>query len=210
VRAPTLLGVGEDDPLFARLLDELDDPRYLPAGTGDGLRRIGTGVPDVAVLAGAEADYDGVELGAWSREWGLVVDPAGDIGALETLVDGEHRFVNRDSGSGLRGSFDAVLERFAAEREQSVADVTAAIDGYDLTTKAHESPARKVKGGEADAGLGLRATAETLDLGFVSLGTERVRVLANPDRTAKQSVRRLADLITDSSDVVATLPGYGT
>ena len=99
------------------------------------------------------------------------------------------------------------MRRFAGDRDTAFADVADAIDGYELTTKATESPARKVAAGEADAGLGLRATAETLDLGFVRLGTERVRVRANPDRTEKASVQRLAALLEAPTDVV-DLPGF--
>jgi len=208
VQAPTLLGMGEDDPLLARLLDRVERPRYLPVGTAGGLRRLRESVPDVAVVAGPESDDEhGVELGGWEREWGLVVAPDSDLSSLTDLVEGEYRFVNRDSGAGLARSFEASLRRFADDRDTAFADVADAIDGYELTTKATESPARKVAAGEADAGLGLRATAETLDLGFVRLGTERVRVRANPDRTEKASVQRLAALLEAPTDVV-DLPGF--
>jgi molybdate-binding protein len=82
-----------------------------------------------------------------------------------------------------------------------MAEVTAAvrraIDGYELTTKAHESPARRVRAGGAETGLGLASTAEKLGLSFVSLGAEPVTVVANPDRTGKPSVERLADLLAE-------------
>ncbi|MDS0259324.1 molybdopterin biosynthesis protein [Haloarcula sp. S1CR25-12] len=211
VRVPTLLGMGEDDPLLSRLLDRIDRPRYLPTGTDDADRRLREGVPDVAVLAGPERpDEPGVELGDWRREWGLVLAPDSEVDELAALVDGDHRFINRDGGSGLRRSFDAALERLADERDAAFADLTGAIDGYDLTAQANESPARKVAAGAADAGLGLRATAETLDLAFVSLGTERVRVRANPDRTEKASVERLRTLLADLQAPTAALSGFDT
>jgi molybdate-binding protein len=65
-----------------------------------------------------------------------------------------------------------------------------------------------VLAGAADAGLGLRATAETLDCGFVPLGIESVRVLANPDRTEKPGVAALrAVLDARLDDVAASLAG---
>jgi putative molybdopterin biosynthesis protein len=75
--------------------------------------------------------------------------------------------------------------------------------------KAHESPARAVLRGKADAGLGLRATAAALDLDFVTLGRERVVLRAAPDRAEKPAVRELAAALADAdADTDADLPGY--
>jgi putative molybdopterin biosynthesis protein len=65
-----------------------------------------------------------------------------------------------------------------------------------------------VLSGKADAGLGLRATAESLGLGFVPLGHETVRVLANEARSEKPGVRALADVIESGEDVFDSLAGY--
>jgi putative molybdopterin biosynthesis protein len=210
VRAPTLLGVGEDDPALSRLLDRLDAPRYLPVGSREGLRRLRGGVPDVAVVAGpTDRDVESVDLGGWTREWGLVV-PAGnpaDVSGLSDLVTGDLRFVNRDANAGIRASLDDAFEELAADRGTTRRDLTAAVDGYELTTKATESPARAVLRGKADVGLGLRATAETLGMAFVPVGEESVRVRANPDRTAKESVEAFSTLLGDT-DVFDGLAGY--
>ena len=86
--------------------------------------------------------------------------------------------------------------------------MTDAIDGFGLSVRAHESPARKVRSGGGDAGLGLRATAERLGMGFVPCGTERVTVVANPDRADKPGVERLEAAIEGGTDVFETLAGY--
>ena len=198
VRPPTLLGVGEDDPTLSTFLDRLERPRYLTVGTREATRRLDAGVPDVAVVSGPDAvPEDGTVLGSWEREWGLVVDPEAAVSGLEDLVDDAIGFINRERGSGLRASFDAALDTLAAERDEEPAAVRRAIDGYELTTKAHESPARRVRAGGAETGLGLASTAEKLGLSFVSLGAEPVTVVANPDRTGKPSVERLADLLAE-------------
>ncbi|PCR89117.1 molybdopterin biosynthesis protein [Natrinema ejinorense] len=194
VRPPTLFGVGEDDPTVSRLLDGLENPRYLSVGTRPGLRRLRDGVPDVAVAAGPlERDVEVTELGRWDREWGLVVRAGNpdEIEGLADLVDRDLRFVNRTTDSGLRSSLGGAVAAFADERGTTRHEIVDAIDGFDLGLRAHESPARKVIAGDADAGLGLRETAERLDLGFVPLGEQPVRVLANPDRTEKEGVREL-------------------
>jgi len=211
VRRPSLLGVGEDDPGLSRVLDRVDSPRYLPVGSREGLRRLRGGVPDVAVVAGpTDREVEAASLGGWTREWGLVV-PAGnprDVSGLADLVDRDLRFVNRDRNSGLRASFEDALGELADERGRSRRDLSDAIAGFDLTTKAHESPPRRVAAGTADVGLGLAATASELGLGFVSVGRQRVEALANPDRTDKKSVRALGALLDDPGAVLADLDGY--
>ncbi len=212
VRPPTLLGVGEDDPALNRLLDRLSNPRYLPVGSREGFRRLRDGVPDVAVTAGPTArEVDHVDLGGWSREWGLVV-PAGnpaDVAGLADLVDRDLRFVNRPTDSGLRRSLDDALEDLAADRDDgSRATLTDAIDGYGLTVRAFESPARRVLAGDADVGLGLRATADRLDCGFVSLGEQSVVVRAATDRAERDAIGELAAALADVETLIAGLAGY--
>jgi molybdenum cofactor synthesis domain-containing protein len=209
VRPPTLFGAGEDDPALSRLLDRVDRPRYLAVGSRQGRRRLRDGVTDVAVTTG-DSIPDGVELGGWTREWGLVVpagNPAG-VDGLADLVDSDLRFINRTTDSGLRSTLGEAIEGLADERGVDRRDVTDAIDGFELAVRAHESPARKVLAGEAEAGLGLRATAEALGMGFVPCGTERVGVVADPDRAEKPGVRRLRAAIDDGSAVFEELAGY--
>jgi putative molybdopterin biosynthesis protein len=213
VRPPTLLGVGEDDPALSRVLDSLDHPRYLARGTRPGLRWLRDAIPDVVVAAGPLDDSgaaDAVDLGGWSREWGLVVpegNPA-DVTGLADLVDRDLAFVNRGTDSGLRTSLANALGELAEERGVDRHEVTDAVRGWDLAARAFESPARSVAAGDADAGLGLRATATKLGLGFVPVGTQQVRVLANPDRADKPVVERLADELTDLEGVLAELDGF--
>jgi len=209
VRPPTLFGAGEDDPALSRLLDRVDRPRYLGVGSRQGRRRLRDGVTDVAVTTGDSAP-EGVELGGWTREWGLVV-PAGNPAGVEgvaDLVDGDLRFVNRTTDSGLRSTLGEAMAGLADERGADRRDLTDAVDGFELAVRAHESPARKVLAGEADAGLGLRATAEALGMGFVPGGTERVTVVADPDRAEKPGVRRLETAIEEGAAVFDELAGY--
>jgi putative molybdopterin biosynthesis protein len=212
VRPPSLFAVGEDDPALSRLLDRLDRPRFLALGSREGLRRLRDGVPDAAVVTtGADPEFPVEELGAWSREWGLVVPPGNpeDVTGLGDLIDRDLRFVNRTTGSGLRTSLGDAVADLAAERGTDRHDLVEAIDGFELAVRAHESPARKVLAGDADAGLGLRATADRLGAGFVPVGTETVRVVGNPDRAGKPGAAALGAAIAEMDDLLAELPGYG-
>ena len=198
---PTLLGVGDSDPAFWRLLDGLDRTRYLRLADADASRWLADGIPDVAVTA--ESVPDGEELGGWVREWGLVVpegNPAG-ISDVVDLADLDGQFANLDASISLRDAFD---ERLAAT------DVDPDdIDGYRRSLLGIESPARSVVAGRADVGPGLRATAADLALGFVPIGTQRLRVMLNANRATKASVEQLRSLLADSLDnLISTLPGY--
>ncbi|OIB58247.1 molybdopterin biosynthesis protein [Natrialba sp. SSL1] len=210
VRPPTLLGVGEDDPTLNRVLDRLDNPRYLSVGSRPGLRRLREGIPDVAVVAGPsgrEQELEATELSSWERDWGLIVRAGNpdEIDGLDDLVDRDLQFVNRTSDSGLRTSLERALadlvEERGAETETGAKtdhhDLATHINGFDVGLRAHESPARRVIAGEADAALGLRDTAERLSLEYVPLGTQTMRVLANPDRVEKASVRELESVLAE-------------
>ncbi|PSQ33653.1 molybdopterin biosynthesis protein [Halobacteriales archaeon SW_12_69_24] len=186
-------------------------PRYLGVGSRQGLRRLRDGVTDVAVVTGEAAPDDAVGLGGWRREWGLVV-PAGNpdgVDGLADLVDNELGFVNRTTDAGLRGTLGDALAELAEDRGVDRHDLVGAIDGFEVAVRAHESPARKVQAGAAEAGLGLRSTAEALGTGFVPCGAERVRVFAAEGRREKPGVRQLERAIEEADDVLDSLPGYG-
>ncbi len=212
VRPPTLLGVGEDDPALNRLLDRLDNPRYLAVGSREGLRRLRDGVPDVAVTAGpTERDVDAEAVGGWTREWGLVVPDGNpdDVTGIADLIDRDLRFRNRPTVSGLRRSLDAVLDDLADGRDADRRDLAEEIDGYERTAKAFESPVRAVAAGDADAGLGLRETADRLGCGFVSLGEQSVVVRAASDRIDREPVAALAAELGGGADDGAETAGAG-
>ena len=213
VQPPSLLGVGEDGPVISRLLDRLDRPRYLAVGSREGLRRLRDGLPDVTVTAGpTRREVETADLGGWTREWGLLV-PAGNpegVAGLGSLVESDLRFVNRDRPSGLRASLDEAIEAFASERDTTAGAVQGAIEGYEMTARAYESPPRRVLAGKADVALGLRATADNLDLGFVPLGTQQVRVRASPSRAEKPAVELLESLLPPSKELTEGLAGIGS
>jgi putative molybdopterin biosynthesis protein len=211
VRPPTVFGIGEDDPALSRLLDRLDNPRYLAEGSRRGLRQLRDGVPDVAVTAGpVKRDIDGPELGGWTRKWGLIVSDGNpsDVTGLGDLVDRDLRFVNRDTDAGLRTSLGNAVAGLADERETTRHELVEAIDGFERAVRAHESPARRVLAGDADVGLGLRATADRLGTGFVPVGEERVRVWGNERRLEKSGVESFRAVLADADDVLASLAGY--
>jgi putative molybdopterin biosynthesis protein len=208
VRPPTLLSAGEDDPALSRLLDRVERPRHLPVGSREGLRRLREGALDAAVVAGpTDRSVESREVAVWTREWGLVVAEGSGLDSLADLVDRDVQFVNRTSASGLRTSLDDALGELAVSRGVDRRALSEEIAGYAAGVRAHESPVRAVARGDADAGLGLRATAERLGLPFRSLGEQTVRVLAAPGRAEKPGVRTLVAAVSEGS-TFRELPGY--
>ena len=211
VSPPDLLGIGEDDPALNALFDQVDSTRYLPLGSREGLRRFRNGLPDFAVVAGPlDPPKEAVLAGSWHREWGLLVE-AGNPAGIETLgdlVDSDLRFVNRETTSGLRTSLSNTLAALADDRGVSRHSLVKSIGGFESTVKAVESPARRVLDDRADVGLGLRTTADKHDLGFVSLGDQRVSVLLNGDRQQKPAVGRLESELSRLAEHCRSLAGY--
>jgi len=211
VRPPTLLGVGEDDPVFSRILDTLSNPRYLAIGSREGRRRLRNDVPDIAVVAGpSDRSLDTISLGSWKREWGLLV-PTGNpanIDELSDIIEMNQQFVNRRTDSGLRRELDATIDSLADDRNVSREKLTQSIQGYERGAKGVESPARAIIQGNADTGLGLRITATERDLEFISLGTQQVSVEANPNRIEKSGVEELSDHLDSDTVNIDSHHGY--
>lgn len=197
VTPPSLVGMGEDDPAFSRLLDELSDPRYLSVGSREGARRLERGIPDLAVIAGEDPEIGSV-LGRWHRSWGLVVPSRTEVPAdLGAVVDRELEFANL-RGTALRSALDDRVAALADERGVEPETIRARIPGYGMGRPALESAARRVSSGAAEVGLALEATANRLDLEFVSLGTQSVQIVVAEERRGKDGLEEL-ELVFDHS-----------
>lgn len=113
------------------------------------------------------------------REQGLIVAPGNprklrDWGDL--LQDGL-KFVNRQKGSGTRLRLDAYLRNNHISPKR--------IRGYDQETYTHHEVAYRIANGHADAGIGVRAAAQRLGLGFVPLFQERYDLVCFQAMTQK-------------------------
>ncbi len=109
------------------------------------------------------------------REQGLIV-PKGNpenIASLEDIRDRQLCFINRQPGSGTRILLDYKLKSLDISPED--------IKGYDTDEYTHMSVAVSVLSGRADAGLGIRAADQALDLDFIPVITEEYDLVI-PDR----------------------------
>jgi putative molybdopterin biosynthesis protein len=101
------------------------------------------------------------------REQGLILTPDNPKGirGLKDLQREDIRFINRQRGSGTRLLLDHHLDSLGISPQ--------AIRGYEQEEYTHLTVAAAVASGKADCGLGIRAAASALGLGFIPLEDER-------------------------------------
>ena len=138
------------------------------------------------------------------RQQGLITAPANPrtLARLEDLAGEDVTFVNRQRGSGTRILLDYHL---------SLAGVpSSTIVGYEREEYTHLGVAAAVASGRADVGLGIRAAAAALDLGFVPLFEERYDLVIPAEFYASTKLRPLLDLLENAEfrSAVGALPGY--
>ena len=115
------------------------------------------------------------------REQGFIVAPGNPLHLLtweDITLDGL-QFINRQKGSGTRLRLDAYL--------QSAKISPAQILGYEHEEATHSGVACLVASGQADVGVGVKAAAQRLGLGFIPLFHERYDLVCL-GKTAKSPV----------------------
>ncbi|UZN23249.1 molybdenum cofactor biosynthesis protein [bacterium 3DAC] len=103
------------------------------------------------------------------REQGFIVQKGNpkNISSFEDIR--RIKFVNREKGSGTRMLLDYLLAKYGISPSE--------IDGYMLERFSHLQVAMTVAIGMADAGLGIKAAADALDLDFVPVHTEEYHII---------------------------------
>jgi putative molybdopterin biosynthesis protein len=145
-----------------------------------------------------------VVVGWVGREQGLIVAPGNprNVSGLRDIASSGLRFVNRQRGAGTRLLLDYHLARLAID--------PASLAGYDREEYTHLAVAAAIASGRAECGLGIRAAAEALGLGFVPLFQERYDLVIPRRHYEDPFLRPLLDLLEDPAfrKAVAALPGY--
>lgn len=138
------------------------------------------------------------------REQGLIVaagNPA-NISGWHDLGRDDIRFVNRQRGAGTRVLLDYEMGRLGISPE--------AVPGYDRQEFTHLAIAAAIASGTADFGLGIRAAANALELGFVPLALERYDLVIPREFYESDLLQPLLALLSDQAfrESVAAMPGY--
>jgi putative molybdopterin biosynthesis protein len=145
-----------------------------------------------------------VVVGLTLRDQGLIVprgNPKG-VRGLEDLARGDITFVNRQRGAGTRVLLDYHLDRIGIRADQ--------IRGYDREEFTHLAICVAVASGRADAGLGIRAAADTMQMDFIPLFQERYDLVFPRQHYESRQLRPLLDVLNSPAfrEDVLRLPGY--
>ncbi len=138
------------------------------------------------------------------RQQGLIAahDIPRPIRSLRDLAAGPLRFVNRQSGSGTRLLFDALLEEAGVRPED--------IQGYHTEEFTHQAVAALIASGAADCGFGIQAAAHQFGLPFLPVIRERYFFALAREALASPAVADLIALLKSPlfRERTAALPGY--
>jgi putative molybdopterin biosynthesis protein len=138
------------------------------------------------------------------REQGLIVQEGNPKG-IQDLVDVQRkdvRFINRQKGSGTRLLLDHHLSSAGISAE--------AIRGYKHEEYTHLTVATAVASGKVDCGIGIRAAASALNLGFIAMDTERYDLVIPTDTLATPLLEPLLMVLHEPEfkRAVESLDGY--
>jgi putative molybdopterin biosynthesis protein len=143
-------------------------------------------------------------IGFAQRTQGLIVargNPRG-LESLHDLARSGARFANRALGSGTRVVFDELLAQSGL--------APAGIVGYTRTEPSHAAVAQAVASGQADAGLGLEATARARGLDFIPLVDERYHLACLKSALTQPAIVALLQLLRSPAwqARLSAIPGY--
>lgn len=189
------------DPLLAEFCERVAIPSGLLSdvsfrGSADSLALYARGAADIAgfhLTIGGDGDGLKRTLQAArdrlvrfaDREQGLIVAHGNPLklASLSDVARTRARFVNRQRGSGTR----QIVDRLLAENGLA----PNRIRGYATEEYTHLAVAATIAAGRADAGIGVRAAAAQLDLGFVPVLRERYWLVMRERTLATAAGQRL-------------------
>jgi molybdate-binding protein/DNA-binding XRE family transcriptional regulator len=156
------------------------------------------------VQAAATFAEGGALVGYTAWEQGFIVRRGNPkaVTTVEALMQPSVRVINRERGAGSRTLLDQAL------RDARIPH--ARVDGYDNVATSHFDVGRAVASGAADAGIGLRAVAASLELDFVPLADIKFDLLIPEQHLHHPVIETLLDALHSASlrASLASLPGY--
>jgi excisionase family DNA binding protein len=144
-------------------------------------------------FAGDELEQLPAVVNFCKREQGLLL-AKGNPKGIQTPADLNKpgvKIVNRPLGTGTRLLLDGELKKAGIEGDQ--------IKGYHQELHRHLDVGLEVLSGRADAGPGIRAVADVLDIGFVPLRWERYDLMISKERFFDEGVQLFLGLLYEDA-----------
>ena len=155
-------------------------------------------------FASNELDVMPAVVNFCKREQGILTrkDNPEKILAVADLARPGLRIINRPLGTGTRLLLDRELKKAEINGEK--------IDGYHNEVHRHLDIGLEILAGRADAGPGIRAVAEILDIGFVPLRWERYDLMISRERFFDEGVQLFLGLLHEDAfrELVTDNSGY--
>lgn len=155
-------------------------------------------------FASKELDVIPAVVNFCKREQGILTrkDNPEKISAVADLARPGLRIINRPLGTGTRLLLDRELKKAGINGEK--------IDGYHNEVHRHLDIGLEILAGRADAGPGIRAVAEILDIGFVPLRWERYDLMISRERFFDEGVQLFLGLLHEDAfrELVTDNSGY--
>lgn len=191
--APALARLNEGDVQVAGIHLPVDNPAICQRGTYLHLkvgRQLRLGVHKLIRMS--------------NREQGLIV-PAGNpfkVRGPSDLARPEIRFVNRQAGAGTRLILDDLMTQYGISE--------AAVHGYSHEEQTHLAVAAAISAGIGNCGLGLRASAERLNLDFIPVLREQYFLVCTREMLDSPPLLQLRQVLASNeyAELVAQTPGY--
>jgi molybdate-binding protein len=211
-----VLLAGSDDPALDLLLRASGGSATLSAGARGsvpGLEQLARGTVDAAAVhlldvasgrwnegfaRSALAGQPVLLVHLWQREQGLVV-ARGNPRRIRSVADlAEHRVAWRPPGAGSRLLLERLMLQEGIEPRPE----------RGVQAESHLAVAAAVAAGAADAGLAVRAVADSLGLHWIPVATEWFELAMA--KTSRGAIDPLLDVLASTSvqDRLAALPGY--
>jgi excisionase family DNA binding protein len=137
------------------------------------------------------------------REQGILIrkDNPKNISSVADLARTGIKIVNRTLGTGTRLLLDHELRKAGISSEK--------MRGYHHEVQRHLDVGLEILSGRADAGLGIRAVAALLDIGFVPLRRERYDLLISKERFFNVGIQRFLGLLHEDDFRQLVAPSFG-
>jgi len=219
-----LVILGSNDILLNKIIDLYNKSNFLhPAvfgnlGSFGGLNALKQNLCHIAcshLIEDNEKEYNfeyaiktlGIEpavVNFCTREQGLIIAKGNPkhISSLKDLTNKDIRIINRPSGTGTRLLFDKQLQKAGID--------AGLLNGYNNEITRHIDVGIEILSGRADAGIGLKAVAELLNLEFIPFGWERFDFIILKERFFNRAVQRFLSLLHESSfrKMAGSFKGY--